>query len=531
MQTLYDDQFHEEHLAGSLASAAAVLPILFEIYRPKSVPNSVIDIGCGLGTWLRVARDLGVHDILGFDGATFDRSKLLIDPANFRAVDLAERLTLNRRFDLAISLESAEHLPHARSESFVADLVSLSDVILFSAAAPYQGGTDHLNEQWLEFWAILFRRFGYVACDVLRPRVWGLPEVEFWYKQNLMIFCKADLAPALFPVDSIASRRPLSFVHPESLLINASRYRPLSPQARELERQDYTALLESYLAGETVVPPLKILDALTKDQTRLFPEARTRVEDAGEKLHSLRTKLSQSNNEEFRLNNDVFKLNNEIYLLNNEIYRLNTEIHRLNGEAAQRDREIFVAAREIQKRDDGIVQLKTGIEELKKGIAQMQRRLQRLRAALGSEAALSRKSMLGRLLDRWESLRAAVSPQARRKRNIRLIAISGLFDRDYYLSQNPGIDAASTDPIRHYVDHGAAQGLDPHPWFDTSFYLETNPDVVRSRMNPLAHYQACGGAEGRDPHPSFNTAVYLAENPEAVRSGMTPLLHYLAFHD
>jgi SAM-dependent methyltransferase len=528
MPKLYDDQFHEEHLAGSLASAAAVLPILFEFYRPKSV----IDIGCGLGTWLKVARDLGVHDILGFDGDTFDRSKLLIDPANFRAVDLAERFTLNRRFDLAISLESAEHLPHARSESFVADLVSLSDVILFSAAAPYQGGTDHINEQWLEFWAILFRRFGYVACDVLRPRVWGLPEVEFWYKQNLMIFCKADLAPALFPVDTIASRRPLSFVHPESLLINASRYRPLSSQARELERQDYTALLESYLAGETVVPPLKILDALTKDQTRLFSEARTRVEDAGEELHSLRTKLSQSNNEEFRLNNEVFKLNNEIYLLNNELYRLNTEVHRLNGEAADRDREIFVAAREIQKRDDGIVQLKTGIEET-------QRRLQRLRAALaalGSEAVLTRKSMLGRLLDRWESLHIALSPQARRKRNIDLVAVSGLFDRDYYLSQHPsaanGADAVShyVDPVAHYVEHGAAQGLDPHPWFDTSFYLEKNPDVVRSRMNPLAHYHACGGAEGRDPHPSFNTARYLAENPEARQAGMTPLLHYLVFH-
>src|SRR5580658_6929056 len=122
-QTPYDNEFHDQHLAGSLASAAAVLPALFEIYRPQSV----IDIGCGLGTWLKVARELGVDDILGFDGDSFDRAKLLIDPANFQAVDLAQPFALDRRFDLAISLESAEHLPHARSESFVADLVNLSD--------------------------------------------------------------------------------------------------------------------------------------------------------------------------------------------------------------------------------------------------------------------------------------------------------------------------------------------------------------------------------------------------------------------
>jgi SAM-dependent methyltransferase len=524
-QTPYDNEFHDQHLAGSLASAAAVLPALFEIYRPQSV----IDIGCGLGTWLKVARELGVDDILGFDGDSFDRAKLLIDPANFQAVDLAQPFALDRRFDLAISLESAEHLPHARSESFVADLVNLSDVILFSAAAPYQGGTSHINEQWLEFWAILFRRFDYVACDALRPRIWGVPEVEFWYKQNLMIFCKADLARTLFPLDTIASRRPLSFVHPESLLINASRYRPLSAQARELERQDYTALLESYLAGDAMAPPLKILDALTADQTPLFPEARTRVLDAGEELHSLRTKLSQSSDEEFRLNNEVFRLNNEIYLLNNEIYRLNTEIHRLNREAADRDREIFAAAREIQKRDDVIGQLNADIGE-------MQGRLHRIRTALtalSSEAALRRKTIsatfLGRTLDRWESSRAAISAPARRQRNIDLIRSSGLFDRDYYLSQNPHLDAAAADPVSHYVDHGAAQGLDPNPRFDTSFYLENNPDVVGSRMNPLAHYHACGGAEGRDPHPSFNTARYLTENPEARQAGMTPLLHYLVF--
>ncbi len=499
--TPYNDDFQEEHLAGSLASAAAVLPILFEYFRPKSV----IDIGCGLGAWLKVAGDLGVADILGFDGDSFDLVKLLIDPGNFKAVDLAERFAVNRRFDLAISLESAEHLPYSRSGSFVADLAKLSDVVLFSAAAPYQGGTNHINEQWLEFWAILFRRFDYVACDALRDRIWTHPDVEFWYKQNMLIFCKTDLAPSLFPPEAIAGKRALSFAHPESSIVNAARYRPLSPQARETERLDYTALLASYVAGETVLPPLKMPDAATADQTRLFPEARTRIIDAGAEFHRLRTTLYESNN---------------------EIHRLNNETYRLNCEIGEHKRDLAAQAQEARERD-------AAIAELMDDIAHAQHRLRRMEIALSArngEVLFARRSIAQKLLRRLESLHSAISPQARITRDIELIGVSGLFDRAYYLSQNPRLETLDLDPVRHYVEHGATEGRDPHPLFDTSFYLETNPDVARSRMNPLAHYHAYGGAERRDPHPSFDTSAYLTENPEAIQAGMTPLLHYQTFH-
>ena len=62
--------------------------------------------------------------------------------------DLAQPLQIDRRFDLALSLEVAEHLPPECGSEFVQTLTDLSSVILFSAAIPFQGGTDHLNEQW-----------------------------------------------------------------------------------------------------------------------------------------------------------------------------------------------------------------------------------------------------------------------------------------------------------------------------------------------------------------------------------------------
>src|SRR5579864_3911534 len=136
--TPYDASFFDQQVVGSITSANVALSLLFEHYKP----GSIVDVGCGVGSWLKCAQDLGVEDILGIDGDYVDRSRLLIDPVQFRALDLNERIEVDRRFDLAISIEVAEHLSFYRSETFVADLVKLSDVVLFSAALPYQGGTE-----------------------------------------------------------------------------------------------------------------------------------------------------------------------------------------------------------------------------------------------------------------------------------------------------------------------------------------------------------------------------------------------------
>src|SRR5262249_52990475 len=76
----------------------------------------------------------------------------------------------------------------ASARSFVQSLVNLAPVVAFSAAIPFQGGTDHLNERWQTYWADLFREFGYAPVDCIRPRVWDNPEVETCYAQNMLVF-------------------------------------------------------------------------------------------------------------------------------------------------------------------------------------------------------------------------------------------------------------------------------------------------------------------------------------------------------
>lgn len=81
------------------------------------------------------------------------------------------------------------------------------------------------------------------------------------------------------------------------------------------------------------------------------------------------------------------------------------------------------------------------------------------------------------------------------------IASSGLFDREYYLSENIDVARKGGDPVLHYLEYGWKEGRDPNPSFQTSFYLVRNPDVWRSGMNPLLHYIMYGADEHRPTCP------------------------------
>lgn len=184
---LYTERFYNAQKTGSLRSAEKILPIVAEFVHPRSV----IDVGCGVGGWLAVWQNLmgkGGGIIYGADGDYVDRSQLFIAEENFHPMNLEERITLNRRFDLAMSLEVAEHLTPDRGDSFVEDLVNLSNVILFSAAIPKQGGTNHINEQWQSYWAQKFLQFGYVGIDCIRPKIWANDLIAWWYRQNVILY-------------------------------------------------------------------------------------------------------------------------------------------------------------------------------------------------------------------------------------------------------------------------------------------------------------------------------------------------------
>ncbi|TAD82752.1 MAG: methyltransferase domain-containing protein [Bacteroidetes bacterium] len=183
---------HNE-IEHNTVAAEVIVPHLVQLLNPKSV----LDVGCGIGTWMSVFHQ---HNVLinGIDGDFVDRTllKKFTDLSHFQAIDLAKPFNLNQRYDLAISLEVAEHLPPESAEGFVASIVKHADTVVFSAANKWQGGQNHLNEQYASYWANLFAKHGYQCYDLIRPLVWNQPQVDKWYKQNILVYSKHALLPS-----------------------------------------------------------------------------------------------------------------------------------------------------------------------------------------------------------------------------------------------------------------------------------------------------------------------------------------------
>jgi 2-polyprenyl-3-methyl-5-hydroxy-6-metoxy-1,4-benzoquinol methylase len=220
----YTSAFFGGQRGLSRRSAELVLPMIIAEIKP----STVIDVGCGVGTWLAVLAESGVADVWGIDGDYVERSLLQIPQERFLAHDLTKPVHLERRFDLVLCLEVAEHLPADSAPTLIDSLVSLGPVILFSAAIPYQGGINHVNEQWPEYWARHFAARGYAAVDCVRRQIWQLDDVQWYYAQNILLFVERGCLKSNSFLRREAENTPatpMSLVHPAKYLELVSQLR------------------------------------------------------------------------------------------------------------------------------------------------------------------------------------------------------------------------------------------------------------------------------------------------------------------
>lgn len=228
-----DRHFFEQRDQQSRHSAQAVIPIIMDMLAPRSV----VDLGCGVGTWLAVFHEHGVQRVLGVEGGEVDLSLLRIAPEAFQRADLSKPFAFGQSFDLAMSLEVAEHLPESSANDFVASLVKLAPAVLFSAAVPHQGGIHHVNEQWPQYWVDRFATHQYQVLDAIRPRIWHDPQVQAWYAQNTFLFVRQDLVdanPKLSQARQQTRMHMLDLIHPQYVQWKADDRDRLVAQAREL---------------------------------------------------------------------------------------------------------------------------------------------------------------------------------------------------------------------------------------------------------------------------------------------------------
>lgn len=214
-------------------AAYEVVPLLMDIFAPRTV----IDVGCGTGTWLSVFKEKGVSSSLGIDGNYIDTKLLQIDIQDFLAVDLRRSFSIQRKFDLVISLEVAEHLPSESANAFIESLTNLGNVIIFSAAIPEQGGQNHINEQWPNYWEEKFRLSGFIPVDILRFKIWQNTAVEWWYRQNILIYIRQGTL-------ELQECKPKAVVHPELFTLKCEEVKLLQNRI-DLLKDELTQLKQN----------------------------------------------------------------------------------------------------------------------------------------------------------------------------------------------------------------------------------------------------------------------------------------------
>ena len=206
---------------NSLNSARVVVPLV----RGFVPAQSVVDFGCKHGEWLSVFREHGSSRLRGFDLEKRIGHGLLIRDDEFVVADLRQPVPLADRFDLAVCIEVAEHLPESAAAPLVKTLTSAAPAILFSAAVPGQGGHGHLNEQPRQYWTELFEAEGFTTLDCLRPRIWQDANVAWWYRQNLFLVCNEEMkrSPGLRAEAARDVAGDLDLVHVDILNRNVFR--------------------------------------------------------------------------------------------------------------------------------------------------------------------------------------------------------------------------------------------------------------------------------------------------------------------
>ena len=165
----------------TLSGPRVAVPLIFG----TATPQSLLDVGCGTGTWLKAAQESGIADVFGVDGVSVPADQLLIPRSMFHQHDLTRPWNLGRRYGAVLCLEVAEHLDEQDAPTLIDSLVAHADTIVFSAACPGQGGQHHVNCQWPSYWQRRFNECGYVCIDEVRWRIWSDERIEPWYRQNM----------------------------------------------------------------------------------------------------------------------------------------------------------------------------------------------------------------------------------------------------------------------------------------------------------------------------------------------------------
>ena len=187
---VYDAEFFTEGNTIKVQSAQKVAEILCEYLDFQTV----FDIGCGMGLYLAELNKLG-KTCAGCDGSS-DGVRMASEDLLVFMADATKPIQVNRKNDIVICFEVAEHIAKRHSRQLVRNCTSNGRRVVFTAAPPGQVGVGHINTQPYEFWIHLFTEQGFQCDENLSKRIrerMASQGVVSWIANNLLVFTGPDV--------------------------------------------------------------------------------------------------------------------------------------------------------------------------------------------------------------------------------------------------------------------------------------------------------------------------------------------------
>ncbi len=162
----YSDRYYDcDHVQPPIVTViAASLLVAGRDILGRNV-ESVLDLGCGQGQFTRGLLASGL-DVVAVEGSAAGCAAALkrgVPQSRLVRHDMRLPLQLNRKFDVVMCTEVAEHLEPPFSSQLIHTISEHSDVCWFSSERPEtnEGHLHHPNEQPDIFWINLFRFYGF----------------------------------------------------------------------------------------------------------------------------------------------------------------------------------------------------------------------------------------------------------------------------------------------------------------------------------------------------------------------------------
>jgi hypothetical protein len=219
--SIYDQKFYNS--VG--VRGEKVAEITLKLINRIAPIHSITDLGTGAGTWILQcatsfpSANLHAYDLesCGFNSNPKKTNRITFTPVDFENLKSGSLVST----DLSICLEVFEHLSPSACVLLLDEMCKNSKYILFSAAVPGQGGTNHINERPHEYWISMFLDHGYYCFDLVRPHI-QLAQLPSYYRNNIFFFVKKENAAELLRGDNFPEI--LSVTHPPDYRSIRSRF-------------------------------------------------------------------------------------------------------------------------------------------------------------------------------------------------------------------------------------------------------------------------------------------------------------------